>query len=116
MFDGVESKGFCDHRWKNAMVYYPVGGAGGLESGGMGRGSCSAGGVTRAVCPAGAQWLCLGKGSQEQGDKLSLCLIFAPQHSEQMRPVSQHLQLIFFALFSDLTLLLTLKEHLTPII
>lgn len=123
VFDGVEAKFFHYYRWKNPMTDDSVGDGGGLESGEPGRGSCSSGqwwgcdtcSVPR-TCPAVAWWLCLGKGSQEQGDALSFCFIFAPQHSELMRPVSQHLQLIFFILRSDHTLLLTLKEHLTPII
>lgn len=45
-----------------------------------------------------------------------LCFVLALQHSEVMRPVSQHLLLIFFTLFSDHTLVLTLKEHLAPIV
>lgn len=120
VFDGVEAKFFHDYRRKNPLPVYSVGDGGGLESDEMGRGSCSSGqwwgcdtcSVPRA-CPAVALWLCLGKGSQEQGDTLSFSFIFAPQHSELMWPVSQHLQLIFFLLLSDHTLLLTLKEHLT---
>lgn len=99
------------------MIGYSVGDAGGLESDGMGRGSCSSGQCWGcALCPV-LVLLELGGCAWEKGARrpTQLLLFSAPQHSE-LRSFSQPLQLIFLALLSDHTLLLTLKEYLTPII
>lgn len=74
-------------------------------------------GSARALCPCLSCWSSGAvPGQREPGDTLSFGFILALQHSELMRPASQHLLVFFSALFSDRTLLLALKEHLTALV
>lgn len=62
-------------------------------------------GSAGALCPCLSCWSSGAvPGQREPGDTLSFGFILALQNSELMRPVSQHLLVIFPALFSDHTL------------